>query len=106
MSMCLLRAIKRKLPTKSFLKKLNIIPTDQCVLHNGATETMQQLYFECCYSSYIWKLCKFKLGIKDGSMGDLMREANKIKENFRKKKKITILARMTCWKERDYYLGS
>ena len=62
-SICLLRAIKGKLPTKSFLKELNIIPTDQCVLCNGATETMQHLYFE--YSSYIWKLCKLKLGISE-----------------------------------------
>jgi len=75
---------------------------------NGATETMQHLYFECSHSSYIWKVWKLKLGVSDGSIRDLMREANKIKEKFRKKKKITILARMALcatiwhiWKQRN-----
>ena len=67
-----------------------------------ALETVHHLYFECSFSSYIWQLCKLKLGINDGHMGDLIGEATKIKDKFRKKRKITILAsatlRATIWR--------
>lgn len=64
MSIYLWRAIKGKLPTKAFLKDLNIIPSDQCLLCSKAPETVQHLFFECCYSSYIWHCASWSLALK------------------------------------------
>ena len=62
MSTCILRAIKRKLPIRAFLKELNIIDSDQCLLSNMASETIPSLFFEWSLSSYVWQLCRLKWG--------------------------------------------
>ena len=93
MSTCLLRAVTDKLPTRAFLKALNIIDADNCVQCNLASETLQHLFFECS-SSYIWKLCKMKLvGSTDGSVGTLVIEAKKIQSTFIKRRNSTMLVR-------------
>ena len=87
MSLCLLRALKVKLPTRSFLKSHNIIDrTDTCTLCNQSSESLQHLFFDCPFSSYIWSLCKLKLGITDVTMVSFQMEADKLQKHFKKKK--------------------
>ena len=82
MSMCCLRALKGKLPTKSFLKSLGITDNDLCVLRKHWIENIQHLFFECPCLTYIWRLCKLKLGILDQSMGSLIEEAKLLQYRF------------------------
>ena len=74
MSVCLLRAIHSKLLTRDFLKSINIPDIDICILCNASQETIQHLYFQCPYSSYIWSLCKLKLGLARYPIGTLQDE--------------------------------
>ena len=107
MSACMLRAIKGKLPTKAFLKELNIISSYKCALCDMAPETIQHHFFEGPFSLYIWQLCRLKMGLTGGPMGDLMMEVVYIQNRFKKRKQ-TILARsVLCatiwhiWNERN-----
>lgn len=82
MSLCMLRALKKKMPTRSLLKRLNITDLDSCVLCNQNSETVEHLFFECPFSAYLWKLCKLKLGFKEEALGTLEEKADKSYTNF------------------------
>ena len=94
MFLCLLRTILGKLPTRIFLRDLNIIDSDQCLLCNLSTESINHLFFGCPFSSYIWQLCKSKLGINAGVMGSLLMEAVKIQTTFREKRNLQYLSEL------------
>jgi len=63
MDACLLRAIQMKLPTKDKLHQWGILQNNTCVLCNLYPEAISRLFFDCRYTSYIWALCKLKLGL-------------------------------------------
>ena len=55
MSMCLVRALKGKLLTRHFLKGIGITQDDTCMLCNISMETIEHLFFQCSYSTYLWE---------------------------------------------------
>ena len=55
-SCCLLRDLHERLPTRQRLVNFGIISTNNCVLCNVSHETIEHLFFNCAFSSYIWKL--------------------------------------------------
>lgn len=101
MSAVALKAIKDRLPTRSRLKRFGIINEECCVLCNDSVETRDHIFYECPYVSYIWTLCKLKMGIHSLDIGNIEDEAAKIKTTFKKKDKTYILARLvfqvTIW---------
>ena len=91
-SYCLLRALQRKLLTRQFLNELNIIKVDSYVLCTGNVETLDHLFFQCLFSSYLWSLFKLKLGLQP-SVTSLSEEAAIIRLNIKKKEKSSYLAK-------------
>ena len=85
-SCCTLRAIYNRLPTTTRLKQFQIIAMDTSVLCDIEAETNAHLYFSCPYSSYIWTLCRLKLGLNSLAK-TLHEEASSIKLNFKKRNK-------------------
>lgn len=65
-----------------------------CALCNAASETNEHLFFSCEFSSYIWTLCKLKLGLISSGQ-TLHDEANLIRTKFPSKKKLSALAKLT-----------
>jgi len=63
MAICLLRALQSKLLTRDFLKTTGVIDMDTRVLCNVAQESINHLFLECPYSTYLWSLCRLKLGL-------------------------------------------
>ena len=103
MALCLSRALQGKLLTKEFLKSVG--QWRVCVLCNTTQESIQHLFVSCPFSSYLWSLCRLKLGLA-GSPGTLYEEASLIQPKFHAKCKSTILAKNTIaaavwhvWKE-------
>ena len=108
MAICLLRALHSKLLTRDFLVSLGISDINTCVLCNSDTESMHHFFFVCPYTAYLWSLFRLKLGIL-GSIVTLQDEAILIQTKFKRKRKITILAKLTLsavvwhiWKERSH----
>ena len=64
MPICLLRALRKKLPTLDKLCKIVVVQTTTCVLCQIFPETTRHLFFDCGYSNYIWTRCRLKLGLK------------------------------------------
>ena len=70
------------------------------------SETVNHLFFEC-NTSYIWALCKLKLGTSQ-KVSTLIEEARLLNSTFRAKSKATALARLVIvaaiwqiWKEKN-----
>jgi len=66
------------------------------------------LFFVCLFSTYLWSLCKLKLGFLGAQIGTLQDEISTLQTTFRKKRKSTILAKLVLattfwhiWKERN-----
>jgi hypothetical protein len=93
MSACLLKAFNNRLPVRERLKRFGIIQEENCVLCTSAIETRDHLFFQCPYVSYIWSLCKLKLGILSQNHGSFIHEASFIKEKFKSKSRMYVLAR-------------
>ena len=93
MSSCLLKGILDKLPTRSRLYSFGILNSDSCVLCNSDSETRDHLFFACPYSAYLWSLCKLKMKLTSVNLGNLVQEAESIKEAFTVKDKSYILIR-------------
>ena len=55
---------------------------DSCVFCDNEAETISHLCSTCPYSSYIWTLCKLKLGMSP-NVKDLWEEALNLKTNLR-----------------------
>ena len=102
MSCCTLRAIHDRLPTTARLKQFHIVQTDTCVLCNKETETISHLYFSCSYASYVWTLCKLKMGMNTPAR-TLEDEATYIKLKFKKKNKCYLLSRWHCAEQYGTY---
>jgi len=107
-SCCLLRAIHDRLLTRQRLLNFGIINTNDCVLCNSQPETIEHLFFSCVSSSYIWKLCKLKLGLSQGLIGSLLEEVILVKRRFSEKTKASLLAKHAIgaavwhiWQERN-----
>ena len=95
MSMCLVRALKV------------IIDSDICALCKENQKLWSIYFFECAYSSYLWMLCRLKLGITSPAMGNLQAKATLLQDRFKKDKE-NILAKTSLadevwhiWKERN-----
>jgi mannosylglycoprotein endo-beta-mannosidase len=93
MSSCVLKAIKDRLPFRERLKRFGILQEDSCVLCSGNIETRDHLFFLCPFVSYIWSLCKLKMGIHSQNHGNLIQEASFIKQQFKAKDRMFILSR-------------
>lgn len=93
MSVCLLKGLLDRLPTRARLKKFQIIEADSCVLCGLGVETIEHLYFNCSYSSYLWAICKLKLELPSSPMGTIKAEADLIKAKFKTKDKTYKVAR-------------
>lgn len=72
------------------------------------TGTRDNLFFSCSISSYIWSLCKIKLGLRADHIGTLADERMIIQTRFKRKDKVAALARIVyrasvchIWKERN-----
>ena len=107
MSCCTLRAIHDRLPTTARLKHFQIVDNDACVLCDTGNETINHLYFVCPYSSYIWTICKLKLGMNSLAT-TLCEKASNIKLKFKKRNKCYFLSRLVLcgavwhlWQERN-----
>jgi len=56
-------------------------------------QKLSHVFFDCQYSPYIWQLCGLKLGLAGGPLDSLLEEADNLIKTFKKKDKVTILAR-------------
>ena len=81
--------------------------SDICVLCKGDQETIDHLFFSCPFSTYLWALCRLKLGLPQSPIGSLHEEATLLQLLFKQKSKTSFLARATLaatvwhiWKER------
>jgi hypothetical protein len=101
MSCCLLKGLLDRLPTKARLMRFGIIDSASCSFCEEGIETRDHLFFDCCYTSYIWELCRLKLKIHSTPRGNLIEEAMFIKNNFTSKDATFQLARLammtTVW---------
>jgi len=59
------------------------------------TGTRDNLFFSCSISSYIWSLCKIKLGLRADHIGTLADERMIIQTRFKRKDKVAALARLS-----------
>jgi len=93
MAICLLRALQGKLLTRDFLTSLGIADTNICVLCHSAAKSIHHLFFECPFSAYLWSLYGLKLRISE-PIGTLQNEAVLIQSRFKRKREISILAKL------------
>lgn len=77
------------------------------VLCMQATETIDNLYFQCPYSAYLWELSRLKLGLTTAT-GSLIEEATLISNKFKQKCNTTTLAKVVfsaviwhIWREKN-----
>ena len=105
---CALRALHNKLLTCDTLLSLGVISQNICALCSTNGESREHLFFICPFSSYIWSLCRLKLGLPAGSNGSLTEEANELQNTFKGKNRRTALTGLVfraaiwhVWKERN-----
>lgn len=56
-------ALKNRLATKERLLKWNMQIDGACVLCQSLTENLEHLFFECSFSSFIWRSVLQRLGM-------------------------------------------
>lgn len=79
-----------------------------CVFCNQAAENIDHLFFECSYTTYIWKWCRIKLGFPSLNTVYILEDLDLIGSKFKSKDKFRDLVRIsfaTCiwciWKRRN-----
>jgi hypothetical protein len=104
----MLKAIHNRLPIRARLHNFGIVDNNSCVLCVSGVETIDHLFFECQFSTYIWTLCRLKLQLEPTPIGTLQQEAEMIKAKFKSKDKTYVLARNALaatvwqvWQERN-----
>ena len=108
MSLCALRALQNKLLTCDTLVSIGVITQNQSVLCESGMENRDHLFFNCPFSSYIWALCKLKLGMPGAAKHTLLEEASDIQNVFKGRSRQSALARTVfravvwhLWRERN-----
>ena len=93
---------------RDILLGLNIAQDDSCSLCTTGHESRDHLSFSCEFSSYIWFLCKLKLGLDPTSSGTIVEECKLIQSQFTRKHKAAMLAKVVLrdvswhiWNERN-----
>lgn len=87
-------AVLGRLPTRDRLFRFGITQETSCVRCDQGVVSNAHLFFQCPSSSYIWSLCKLKLGLSATNMGSVCEEALEIKQKFRFKDSLSTLSRL------------
>ena len=87
---------------------IGVVTQNLCSLCLSSGEHRDHLFFICPFSSFIWSLCRLKLGLAPEASGSLLEEANELQCKFQSKSRTTALARLAfraaighTWKEQE-----
>ena len=87
---------------------IGVISQNMCALCSSAEENRDHLFFDCPYSTYIWNLCRLKLGLCAEGNDTLIKRVSELQSRFKSKNRTTAVAWLVfrsaiwhIWKERD-----
>ncbi|XP_077232113.1 uncharacterized protein LOC143866589 [Tasmannia lanceolata] len=97
------KAIQDKLLTKDNLLRFMPAVDSQCPLYCANAESATHLFFNCSFSSWIWRLILWKFGTRRWPKKDLNEEEQWAREKFRGKGQISTAMKL-CFTSSIYHI--
>ncbi|XP_077222164.1 uncharacterized protein LOC143856008 [Tasmannia lanceolata] len=102
------QAMHNRLSTRDMLCFLGPQADLSCLLCHAGPESVNHLFFRCCYSAWIWRSILWRCGIRRKPLKTLILEENWIRENFKGEGQATSIVRLSfcmvvssIWRERN-----